>query len=75
MIIGSAWADSPYENVITGCLLKLIISEAPYPTPACVRSTDDIFPLTIGCKTALKSCPPDLVETPIVPSTVIDIGW
>jgi len=60
--------------VITGCLLKLIISEAPYPTPACVKSTDDTCPLTTGCRTALKSCPPDLVETPIVPVTLTVIG-
>ena len=55
--------------------MKLIISEAPYPTPACVKSTDFTSPLTTGCKTALKSCPPALVETPIVPSTVTVIGW
>ena len=74
MITAFAWADSPFSKVITGCLLKLIISEAPYPTPACVKSTDDTCPLTIGCSTALKSCPPALVETPTVPLTVTVIG-
>ena len=70
-----AWADSPFSKVITGCLLKLIISDAPYPTPAWVKSTDVTSPLTMGCKTALKFCPPTLVETPIFPSTVTVIGW
>ena len=75
LITGFACANSPFSKVITGCLLKLTISEAPYPTPFWVRSTEVTTPLTTGWSTAWKSCPPALVETPIDPSTVATMGW
>ena len=48
LMTGMRVASSPLLNEIFGCLLKLMISEEPYPTPEEVRSIDSIEPLKIG---------------------------
>ena len=42
LIIGLSCASDPMPGVIFGSLSKLIISDAPYPTPFSVKSIDVI---------------------------------
>ena len=60
-------------RLISGTLLKLIISEAPYPTPVFVNCNDVICPLKIGCREAPKVFP-DIEDMPTLPITSTDIG-
>ena len=73
LTIGRSSASLPLNNLKLGCLLKLIISLAPYPTPLSVKSTDSIEPRKMGWSFALKSCPLKVV-TPIFPETTTDIS-
>ena len=72
LTMGRSSASLPVSNLNNGCLLWLIISLDPYPTPLLVNCTDSTDPLTIGWIFALKSCPVKVV-TPICPSTITEI--
>ena len=47
-MIGTSCAFSPLKNVISGCLLKLIISEEPYLLPPLSKLIESKEPLKIG---------------------------
>ena len=66
-------ASLPVFRIISGTLLKLTISDAPYPTPLLVNWSDVISPLKIGCRDASKVLP-DIEDTPTLPITSTDIG-
>ena len=56
-----------------GCLLKFNISEAPYPTPVCVKWTEVSSPLKSGC--GINSWVfPSIESIPTIPSTLTTIG-
>ena len=48
LIMADNWAFIELESSIKGCLLKLIISDEPYPTPLFVKFRDVMLPLKIG---------------------------
>ena len=74
MITGVNCAWEPAINLNCGCLLKLIISEEPYPTPLSVKWTDLIDPLKIGCVSHSKVSPA-IEDIPTLPLRLIVIGW
>ena len=64
---------TPVYKSTLGCLLKLSISDAPYPTPACVKWTYVTSPLNKGWGTHWKVLP-SIELMPIIPSTFTEIG-
>ena len=60
---------TPDDKLTSGCLLKLMISDDPYPTPLSARWIDVTSPLNIGWTLASKvSTPTD--ATPTLPVIV-----
>ena len=64
---------TPVYKSTLGCLLKLSISDAPYPTPPFVKWTDVTSPLNKGWGTHWKVLP-SIELIPIIPSTFTEIG-
>ena len=56
--MGVNCASDPDNNVTSGSLIKLIISDAPYPTPLFDKWTDVISPLIIGWTLSSKVSDP-----------------
>ena len=67
-------ASLPEYKLISGDLWKFKISDAPYPTPPLVKSTDVISPLNIGWTSASKVFPA-IDDIPTLPITSTEIGW
>jgi len=64
---------TPVYKSILGCLLKLSISDAPYPTPPSVRWIEVTSPLNNGWGTHWKFLP-SIELIPTIPSTFTTIG-
>ena len=70
--IGCTWPSTPEDRVTSGSLLKLIISDEPYPTPLSAKWIDVTSPLNIGWILASKvSFPTDVTPTSPVKVTLI----
>ena len=74
LTIGVICASDPDNKVTSGSLTKLIISDAPYPTPLFDKWTDVISPRTIGWTFSSKVSDPT-EDIPISPVILTVISW
>ena len=72
--MGVSCASDPDNKLTSGSLIKLIISDAPYPTPLLDKWIDVISPLTIGWTLSSKVSDP-IEEMPTSPTILTLISW